>query len=192
DARAAHDPVAPAAVPGLEELLAGMAEVAGDEQLELHRPAPAVARVALGELHERASDPLSADVGARSQHAELRRVAGDVVDVDAACDPAVRPGDRDLPFADEPGELARRRARRTGAPDAALRDGIDVVDEVGQLIDQRGVRAVCRLEHGDGRVAGHATSIAFRIQRCNTLFSQKRSRCTINRWSFGSSGAWRP
>jgi len=53
---------------------------------------------------------------------------------------AARPGgDRDLTRADQPGELGRGRARGPVAPEAALRDRVDVVDENSQVVEEPGV-----------------------------------------------------
>ena len=67
---------------------------ARDEQLELHRAPSAPAAVLLGERDERAADAGAALIGRRDEHPELARVAGDVVETDAAGDLAAPRGDR--------------------------------------------------------------------------------------------------
>jgi len=102
---AADRAIAPAAVPGLQELVDGMPPGPREEQLELHRAQPALAAGPFGEVDQRPAHTGAALLGSRDQHPELARVVGDVVDVDAADEPAVPGDDGDLAAADELGDL---------------------------------------------------------------------------------------
>ena len=137
-----------------------MRPLARDEQLELHRPQPALAARCLGEVDERAADAHAALIGSGDQHPELarrrrrRRARG-------CC-----------PRCPSAGWRPRSRARRISsaisaavvrvapvAPEPALGGRVDVVDEVGQLLDEPGIVGSRRLQQADVEAGRRGSSL---------------------------------